>query len=360
MNKTSLNKKPNDSNFLFGNEGYKSLNEFIINKNYSKVFVLVDNNTNKNCFSHFQNQISSNIKLNKLLIKPGEVNKNISSCLKIWGELSNLSCDRNSVLINLGGGVITDIGGFIASTFKRGIDFINIPTSLLSMVDASIGGKNGIDLGVLKNQIGVFKNPNLILIDELYLDSLPLNEFKSGFSEMLKHALISDINYWEKLKYFDFYKKKEILTLIKKSIEIKKDIVLKDPLERNLRKTLNFGHTIGHAIESYFMESSKNEILLHGEAIGIGMIIESYLSHKYCNLNMTEVDDIKKVFNKIFQKVNFNNSIIESIYDLLIYDKKNSYGKINFVLIKRIGEPAIDLEVSKKAIIEGFDFYMEK
>ena len=360
MNKILLEDKVNESIYLFGKKDYKTLSDFIKNKNYSKIFVLVDNNTDKFCFSYFQNQILNNIKLNKVLINSGEINKNINTSLKIWNKLSDLSCDRNSVLINLGGGVITDIGGFIASTFKRGIDFINVPTSLLSMVDAAIGGKNGVDLGVLKNQIGVFKNPKLILIDSVYLDSLPENEFRSGFAEMLKHAIISDMNYWKKLIDFDFSKRNGISKLIKRSIEIKKDIVLKDPFEIRLRKILNFGHTIGHAIESYFMKSSKEKILLHGEAIAIGMILESYISHIYCGFDITKVDEIYDVFTKIFKKVNFNSSVIQSIYELLIYDKKNSHGKINFVLLEKIGKPVVDFQVEKKIIVEAFNYYTEK
>src|SRR5690606_29396368 len=201
-----------------------------------------------------------------LEIDAGETHKNIDTCMGVWEALSELEADRKSLLINLGGGVVTDLGGFVACTFKRGIDYVNIPTSLLSMVDASIGGKTGVDLGLLKNQIGVISNPELVLIDVTFLETLPTNQLRSGFAEMLKHGLIQDINYWNQLIALSELYTDDLEQLIYESVIIKKQVVEQDPNEDGLRKTLNFGHTLGHAIESYSLDDKDLKPLLHGEA----------------------------------------------------------------------------------------------
>ena len=248
------------------------------------------------------------------------------------------------------------MGGFIAATFKRGIDFVNIPTTLLSMVDASIGGKTGVNLGNLKNQIGIITNPKLVIIEPKFLKTLSDRQYKSGYSEMLKHGLISDKNYWIKLS--KIYKKNDnILPLIYKSIEIKNKIVLKDPFEHNHRKALNFGHTIGHAIESYFLQASHLKKLTHGEAIAIGMVVESSISVKNLLLKQSEADQIKKVFKSLFSIVEINKPDQEKITSLIQFDKKNSHGNVNFVLLNSIGKISIDQKVNYEEIIQGFEFY---
>tara|TARA_X000001036_G_scaffold237114_1_gene221214 strand:+ start:1244 stop:2308 length:1065 start_codon:yes stop_codon:yes gene_type:complete len=340
----------------FNQNGFQKLEKLIETNNYSSVFVLVDSNTKKYCLPILKKTLIIPIKINLLTIPPGEEFKTIDSCQKMWLTLSDNGADRKSLLINLGGGVITDMGGFIAATFKRGIDFVNIPTTLLSMVDASIGGKTGVNLGNLKNQIGIITNPKLVIIEPKFLKTLSDRQYKSGYSEMLKHGLISDKNYWIKLS--KIYKKNDnILPLIYKSIEIKNKIVLKDPFEHNHRKALNFGHTIGHAIESYFLQASHLKKLTHGEAIAIGMVVESSISVKNLLLKQSEADQIKKVFKSLFSIVEINKPDQEKITSLIQFDKKNSHGNVNFVLLNSIGKINIDQKVNYEEIIQGFEFY---
>ena len=247
--------------------GKNSLSKLNV-KSYSKVAILVDENTKKECLYKLPNLEEPII----IEIPSGERNKNITTCNLIWEELTNNKFDRDSILINLGGGVIGDIGGFCASTYKRGIDFIHIPTTLLAMADGSIGGKLAIDFNNLKNQIGLFTNPKSVIIDPDFLDTLPEDQLISGFAEIVKHALISDKNLWETIKATPFKKLawEEIITI---SAELKNRIILNDPKEKGERKKLNFGHTFGHAIESYYLE--KGAPILHGEGIFMGMILET-------------------------------------------------------------------------------------
>jgi 3-dehydroquinate synthase len=265
----------------FNVTGYEKLNQHLKENKYSNLFIIVDSNTNEYCLPKFLPLLETELTIEIIEFEAGEPNKNIETCIQIWNVLTELGADRKTLIINLGGGVVTDLGGFVASTFKRGVDFIHIPTTLLSMVDASVGGKNGVDLGNLKNQIGVINTPKMVLIDTNYLETVPQNEMRSGLAEILKHGLIFDKAYWEKfldLKAIDFADFDE---LIYRSVEIKNEIVTQDPTEKNIRKSLNFGHTLGHAIESYFLENENKTTLLHGEAIAVGMILESYISlHK--------------------------------------------------------------------------------
>ena len=263
------------------------------NSNYSKVFILVDSNTQKHCLAKFKSKCDFEIDL-VIEIKPGEEYKTIQTCTTVWDSLSTMGGDRKSLLINLGGGVVTDLGGFVASTFKRGIDFINVPTTLLAMVDASIGGKTGVDFEALKNQIGVINQPEMILVFAEFLDTLDQRQVKSGFAEMLKHGLIFDQDYWNGL--IPLNELDQVGEHIKKSTEIKSSVVEQDPYEAGLRKKLNFGHTLGHAIESYFLVETNRQTLLHGEAIAVGMVLEAYLSHELTGLSKLELDEIKKVF----------------------------------------------------------------
>ena len=324
-------------------------------KAYSIVFILVDENTHELCLPQFMAEINGDYQFEIIEIESGEVNKNIETCVGVWEALSEIGADRKSILINLGGGVLTDLGGFVASTFKRGIDFINVPTTLLSMVDASVGGKTGIDLGSLKNQIGVINQPVMVLVVPDFLNTLDNRQIKSGFSEMLKHGLIQDRLYWETLKQAESLEdmKKHILT----SIQIKNKVVLQDPTERNIRKILNFGHTLGHAIESYFLENDSKETLLHGEAIAIGMILEGYLSNKLTNLPLADLEDIKTTFLSRYEKIEFLEEDFDNILKLMKYDKKNSHGKVNFVLLKEVGNPIFDIEIPIELFTEAFAYY---
>lgn len=328
-------------------------------KDYSSIFVLVDTNTENHCLPYFLSNYPLDQSIEVISIDAGEENKHLQTCLGVWEALSELGADRNSLLINLGGGVVTDLGGFVASTFKRGIDFINIPTTLLSMVDASVGGKTGVDLGVLKNQVGVIINPQGVVVDPSFLATLPANEYRSGYAEMLKHGLIQDPSYWKRLSDFSSINTEEIGQYIAHSVQIKQQVVLQDPFEKNLRKMLNFGHTLGHAIESYFLTHNDKTTLLHGEAIAIGMILEAYISKELFDLSADECDEIKRVFNAIFPAVEFSNKDIVEIEKLLIFDKKNSHGKVRYALLNKIGEPQLDAEVDFELIRRAFIYYQD-
>lgn len=347
----------NDYFIYFNENAYEALNILLLNKNYSKLFILVDNNTNEHCLPLLLPNIVTEVAIEIIEFEAGERFKNIETCIQIWEALTELGADRKSLMINLGGGVITDLGGFVASTFKRGIDIVNIPTTLLSMVDASVGGKNGIDLGNLKNQIGVFNVPNMILIDTQYLDTLPKNEMRSGLAEMLKHGLIFDKEYWEKFSDLSVLSSDDLDSLIYDSIVIKNKIVMKDPKEKGIRKSLNFGHTLGHAIESYFLENQNKTTLLHGEAIAVGMILESFVSMKKEYITLEEYKEIKNTIKKIFDDIIFLQEDIKPIINLLIHDKKNEYGKIKFVLINKIGNVIIDQFVENELVNQAFVDY---
>tara|TARA_B100000963_G_scaffold361585_1_gene397897 strand:- start:3785 stop:4852 length:1068 start_codon:yes stop_codon:yes gene_type:complete len=351
------NIKTNHYNIFLSNQNSSLINELISKNKYSKVFILVDSNTKKYCLNLFLEKHLNGIKIELITIKDGEENKNSRNLYSAWSKISKLGGDRNSLLINLGGGLISDLGGFVASTYNRGIDFVNIPTSLLSMVDASIGGKVGINIEKLKNQVGVFNHPKLILIDTSFLISLPERELNSGFAEMLKHGLIFEKKYYRTLSNLNKIDSKLSSDLILKSIKIKNEIVNNDPKEKNFRKILNFGHTLGHAIESHFLSKKRPENLLHGEAISIGMILESYISHKILKMPYKQCLEIKKNMKSKFQKIKIDSKDSKSILKLIKFDKKNKGGKVLFVLLSEIGKSKIDIEVPKKTIIESIEFY---
>jgi 3-dehydroquinate synthase len=347
----------NNYPICFNGKGYDAINLHLVSTKYSNVFIIVDSNTNELCLPTFLPYLETDLTIEIIEFESGEENKNIETCVQIWNVLTELGADRKSLVINLGGGVVTDLGGFVASTFKRGIDFINIPTTLLAMVDASVGGKNGVDLGHLKNQIGVFNLPILVLVDTTYLETVPQNEMRSGLAEMLKHGLIFDKGYWEQfldLKAINFA---DLDQLIYRSVEIKNEIVTADPTEKNIRKSLNFGHTLGHAIESYFLENGNKTTLLHGEAIAVGMILESYISLDKNLISANEYVQIKTTIKSIFDNVVFTENDIEPILELLIHDKKNEYGTIQFALLDGIGKIRINQSVENELILRAFNDY---
>lgn len=347
----------NNYNVYFDSKGYKTLAEMLKPSHYSKIFILVDENTSQYCLPHLLNNLATEIEIEIIELEVGEIHKNIATCTEVWGALSDLGGDRKSILINLGGGVISDLGGFVACTFKRGIDFINIPTTLLSMVDASIGGKNGVDLGNLKNQIGIIREPKAVIVDTQFLSTLPQNEMRSGLAEMLKHGLIFDKKYWDKFKDLKSLNTDNLNELIHQSIEIKNEIVCEDLTENGIRKSLNFGHTLGHAIESYFLENDNKTSLLHGEAIAVGMILESFISREKGLLTNEEYQEIKYIINDIFERVEFSQIDIEKIIELLIFDKKNEFGKVQFALLDGIGKIKINQESDNKLIYRAFEDY---
>ena len=347
----------NNYSVYFDSKGYETLAEMLKPSHYSKIFILVDENTSQYCLPHLLNNLATEIEIEIIELEVGEIHKNIATCTEVWGALSDLGGDRKSILINLGGGVISDLGGFVACTFKRGIDFINIPTTLLSMVDASIGGKNGVDLGNLKNQIGIIREPKAVIVDTQFLSTLPQNEMRSGLAEMLKHGLIFDKKYWDKFKDLKSLNTDNLNELIHQSIEIKNEIVCEDLTENGIRKSLNFGHTLGHAIESYFLENDNKTSLLHGEAIAVGMILESFISREKGLLKNEEYQEIKYIINDIFERIEFTQNEIEKIIELLIFDKKNEFGKVQFALLDGIGKIKINQESDNELIYKAFEDY---
>ncbi|WP_298316128.1 3-dehydroquinate synthase [uncultured Aquimarina sp.] len=346
-----------DSIVYFNEECYTALNAYLEKANHSKIFILVDSNTYENCYAHFMSKIEKEYEIEVLEIEPGEINKNIDTCSSIWSVLAEYGADRKSLLINLGGGVVTDLGGFIACTYKRGISYINVPTSLLAMVDASVGGKTGVDLGNLKNMVGVISESEMVLVDTEFLGTLPVNQMCSGFAEMLKHGLIQDKGYWEKMSDLSKLTTDDLDQLIYDSVIIKNKIVFEDPTEQNIRKYLNFGHTLGHAIESFYLTHPQKPELLHGEAIAIGMILEGFISAAQLSLKEEELIIISKVILATFPKVDIDPNDYKTIMELLVHDKKNEKGNIYFVLLTTIGEAKYNCIVPDDLIIDAFDYY---
>ena len=310
--------------------------------NNKKTFILCDSNT-KQCVNYFKSKIPFFSNSLVIVIEPGEKNKTLESANNIWKELINKKANRNDLLINIGGGLITDIGGFVAATYKRGIQFINIPTSLLGMIDASIGGKTGVNFNGFKNQIGLFNNPEIILCDPYFLKSLPKEELLSGLAEVLKHGLIYNKKYWDYCTSLEL-DKLDILKIINESISIKTKIVCIDPQEKKERKLLNFGHTIGHAIESMLIQKQKQT--LHGFAVATGIIIESFISFELNHLKEEDFIEIKKTINKTFPKITFLNTEIPALLELMKTDKKNNSDKVNFTLIDKIGHGIVNQNVN--------------
>lgn len=340
-----------------GQQSWSALKTFLDSHPPSSLFVLVDENTEQHCLPYAISQLPALEQAHIISITAGEEHKNIDSCNKVWNALSSLGGDRKSLLINLGGGVVTDLGGFVACTFRRGIRFINIPTSLLAMVDASVGGKNGVDLGHLKNQIGIIKNPERVLVDLNFLNTLPSPHLISGWAEMLKHGIIHSKAYWEGAKKFDLQQSAEAESLIWQSIVIKNEVVTEDPTEQGLRKTLNYGHTLGHAIESYCLDDNAQKPLLHGEAIAIGMVLATYLSQQLFQFPEDSMHEISSQLRSIYGKVHFTKTDIDQIIKLLAFDKKNTHGKVLFVLMSDFGKYQIDVEVPNSLIYDAFNFY---
>ncbi len=333
---------------LFGNSD-TLLNKFLQNKLYASVFILVDENTENFCLPVIK-QILNKKNINVIKINSGEINKNLNTCQQIWKQLIEAKANRNSLLINLGGGVIGDMGGFCASCYKRGIDFLQIPTTLLSQVDASVGGKLGIDFMGLKNVIGQFKNPQTVIIDPNFLNTLPFEEIRSGYAEMLKHALIHNKNTWNKLAISNLktINYNQLLNSIKESVQIKAEIVDIDPFEKNIRKKLNLGHTIGHAVETYFL--NKDKPILHGEAVAYGIVAEANIAVQKGILHKEVYLEIKNSINNIYDKIIIPNNALEEIIHHCYNDKKNEKKEINASLIKDIGEILINQIISEKEI----------
>lgn len=326
----------------------KKLTEIIAS--HTKVFLLLDENSNRFCLSIINNIDFLKSNTIKIVIPSGEHNKNIETVQYIWSKLIENHADRKSLLINVGGGMVTDIGGFAASCYQRGIDFINIPTTLLGMIDASIGGKTGIDFQGLKNQIGVFSQPIAVVVLFEFLESLPKRELLSGLAEVIKYGFIVDKTFLEAKLPLNH-------EFIIKAIEAKDEITASDINEKGRRKILNFGHTIGHALETYLLDTQK--CITHGEGVALGMIPALYLSEKYLNLNHQITLYYKDVYRQNFNRIDLTDIPVESLMEIMLHDKKNEGGDIRFVLIEDYGKPVYDVVVKHEDILESINYLID-
>lgn len=338
-------------NILFSSNPSKDLLAFLNTKNYSNLAVLVDEHTYAHCYPIIQETLPQHF---LITVKSGEEHKVLDTCVAIWQAMTVRALDRHACLIVLGGGVLGDMGGFCAATYKRGIDFILIPTTLLAQVDASIGGKLGIDFSTFKNHIGVFQQPALTLLYAGFLKTLPKDELRSGFAEVIKHTLISDEATWKAISQLPI-DAQHWDELLKHSVQFKAQVTTEDPKEKGLRKILNAGHTIGHAVESYLL--GKGQRILHGEAIAIGLVAECYLAKERKMLSEEDFKSIYAYILKIFGKVNLDNTAIEESAKLTVQDKKNKGNKILCVLLKSIGQPQWDCEISQEEVKRALSFY---
>ena len=339
-------------NIVFSDNIEKDLGEFLSERNYSQIAVLADENTVKYCFPLIEKALPQHT---LIVIESGEEQKNIDTCMRIWGALTDAAFDRKSLLINLGGGVIGDMGGFCASTYKRGIDFVNIPTTLLAQVDASIGGKLGVDFNKYKNHIGLFRNPEKVFLDARFFDTLSDTEKRSGFAEIIKHCLIRDAEKFDELTKTP-YEKLNLAELTRHSVEIKNAVVAEDPTEKGLRKILNFGHTVGHAIESYYLDKPGKK-LLHGEAVAIGMICEAWLSMKKLPFSHEELERVTAYILSIYGHRPIPGQDIDEIIKLVKQDKKNEGDKINCSLLHRIGDCTFDIKIENRDAASSIEYY---
>lgn len=330
---------------------------------HDNIFVLTDDNTRKNCWPVIETFIGLR-DAHVIAIEPGDIHKNVESLVYVWRELERGKATRHSLLINLGGGMVTDLGGFAASTFKRGIDFINIPTTLLAMVDASVGGKTGINLDSLKNEVGVFNDAKFVLLDTEFLRSLDAQNIHSGYAEMLKHGLISNTKNWAELLNFNLDNPdlKHLATMLGKSVAVKERVVTKDPKEKGIRKALNFGHTFGHAFESFSLihskESGKTPIL-HGYAVAYGLICELYLSSLKQGFPTEKMHQTVQYIRENYGAFGITCDDYDELINLMRHDKKNTAGVINFTLLSEVGDIHIDQTATDEEIKQCLDFFRE-
>jgi len=335
-----------------GATALKELGALLSSRAFSKVAVLVDENTIHHCYPIVKPLLPAH---ELIQVKSGEEHKNLETCAHIWQRMTDLKLDRWSVLINLGGGVIGDMGGFCAAVFKRGMYFVQVPTTLLAQVDASVGGKTGIDFQGLKNHIGVYKEPLAVFIEPAFLNTLSPQQIKSGYAEIIKHWLIADKAAFHEQRHIGLFTE-NWEELIRNSVAIKSAVVDADPLEGGYRKVLNFGHTVGHAVESYLMDKPGRAIL-HGEAVAAGMLCEAYLSVKKDLLSREELDKIETFIVSIYEKVALSDDDIKAVAYLALQDKKNTGATINCTLLDSIGKAVYNQPVTLQEIQESLRYY---
>lgn len=328
-----------------------------------KVFVLTDTNTHQYCLPLLQNDLPDGF--HQLVIGSGELNKNLHTCQTLWEQLLKFGADRQSLIINLGGGMVSDVGGFVASTYVRGIPFVNVSTSLLGMVDASTGGKTGIDIDFYKNMVGLFAFPEKVIVCPRFLNSLPDKEWRCGVAEMIKHGLIADEFLWNNLGALSAKQddrsltenfKNEIIDNLYSSIKVKADIVKNDPFEKKERKFLNFGHTVGHAIESVSLKHDDHP-LSHGEAVAIGMICESFISMQMAGLEKSEYMKIAETISGFYPGYVIRKNHYTEILQVMRADKKSEKDLVTMALLKSIGQPVLINAVPQDLILESFHAY---
>lgn len=343
---------------FIGKNVFDDMRKFLKSDKYqnARFFVLADSNTLAKCYPFLSINLEFLEDAEIFEIDSGEEQKNIDIAKELWAALAEQKADRHAVLINLGGGVISDLGGFVASSYKRGISFVNVPTSLMAQVDASIGGKVGVNMNDLKNMIGYFKNPDAIFIYPGFLRSLDLKQIISGWAEVVKHALITDVEIWKKIQKLNPKNINNWDNIILQSVTIKSQIVESDFYETSIRKNLNFGHTIGHALEGLFLENHKNTVL-HGEAIAAGMICESFLSFKKGRIKKDDLEIISGYLLKYFPIIKLDDMDYHRIMELITNDKKNMKNKINFCLLNGVGAASMDKSIGNDLIIDSLNYY---
>lgn len=325
---------------------------------HDKIFILTDETTHEKCLPKIQHFLCLK-GATPIVIRPNDTSKTLDTLAEVWTTLSREGATRHSLMINLGGGMVTDLGGFAASTFKRGIDFINIPTTLLAMVDASVGGKTGINFNGLKNEIGVFSDSRFVIICTQFLDTLDMPNICSGYAEMLKHGLISNEKHWAELVNFDLAQPdlKQLQGMVADSIKVKEHIVDVDPHEHGIRKALNLGHTIGHAFESFAMTHGRP--ILHGYAVAYGLVCELYMSARKTGFPTERMQQTVRFILEHYGRMQFTCDDYPELLELMRHDKKNTAGVINFTLLGGIGDIRINQTATKEEIEEAMDFLRE-
>ncbi len=347
-----------DTPVFVGLDSISRIHHYIYDVKPSKIFILVDHNTKKHCLPILFQFNPDLINCHIIDVGLGESIKSISNFKLVCKVLISKDIDRDSLILNLGGGVICDFGGFVGSVLKRGISFINVPTSLMSQVDASIGGKVGLNLADYKNQIGLFSNPKSVIIYPPFLSSLPQEHILSAYSEIYKYALIYDAILWKKISITGLLYGSKLNSIIQKCVEIKTSIVELDYRDFHERRKLNFGHSIGHAIESLFL--NKNKPISHGFALSIGIICETYISYLKFGFSQNILNRVTEVILNIFPSISLHSTEDNLILEYVKYDKKNSQGLFNFTLIKDIGVAVVNCSVFEQDILSSLDFYRKK
>lgn len=337
---------------FIGEDSLETLCENLQKTTYSRMVVLMDENTKRECYPLVKDKLPEH---NFIIVFAGEEHKTLSTCEKIWEQLTINQCDRNTLLLNLGGGVLGDMGGFVAGCYKRGIRFIQIPTTLLAQVDASVGAKTGIDFLNYKNQLGLFQQPIAVYIYPTFLKTLAPRQLLAGFAEVVKHYLIADKEGWQEFKTQKI-NELDLEKVIKHSIDIKSNIVAQDPTEKNIRKSLNFGHTIGHAVESYFMGFDRDSVL-HGEAVAAGMICEAHISWQKGFISDEDLHEISHYISHTFYLPEVPSFTYKPVFELMIQDKKNHNLQINCTLLAEIGKPLVNQVIDYECVTKSFTYY---